>query len=102
MLARKKKSGLMSKISELFFSSYIFPLVLAFAMLGILFVLFRMKGVEMDYQRAALNKKVEKAILEKKELKAKKAKLLSVGHLRKLASKYGFKQPKKEQIIIVP
>lgn len=71
-------------------------------MLGLLFVLFRMKGVELDYKITSVNKDIDKVVLDNKELKAKKARLLSVKRLRKLASKYDLKQPKQKQIIVLP
>jgi hypothetical protein len=61
-----------------------------------------MKGVELDYKITAVNKDIEKVVLDNKELKAKKARLLSVKRLRKLASKYDLKQPKQKQIIVLP
>ncbi len=102
VLVRKKKSTFWFKVGELFFSSSVFPLVLAFAVFGILFVLFRMNSVEIDYKIASLNKDIEKTVLENKELKAKKARLLSIGKLRNFAKKYELEQPKQKQIIIVP
>ena len=105
MPPRKRKApgkGLKSRLIEFIFDSNVFPFVLTFATLGILFVLFRMKGVEVDYQISALNKDVEKVELENKELKAQRAKLLSVGKLEGMAKKYGFDRPKQSQIIIVP
>ncbi len=84
------------------FNSNIFPLILIFTALGILFVLFRMNNVAIGYEMASLNNDIGKIVLENKELKAKKAKLLSVGRLKNLAKKYKLRQPKQEQIIIIP
>lgn len=61
-----------------------------------------MKGVELDYKITSVNKDIEKVVLDNKELKAKKARLLSVKRLRTLASKYDLKQPKQKQIIVLP
>ena len=48
------------------------------------------------------NKKIEQVQLEGKELKAKKARLLSVKRLRGLAKKYNLSRPKQDQIIVIP
>ena len=52
--------------------------------ISILFVLCRMRGVELDYEINNTQKRISKVELEKKELMASKAKLLSVKRLRKL------------------
>lgn len=92
----------MQSFKGFLFSNNVFPFVLTFFIMGLLFVLFRMKGVELDYKISSVNKDIEKVILNNKELKAKKAKLLSVKRLRKLAAKYQLKQPKQKQIIVLP
>lgn len=105
MVARKKKSTesvILGKLKSAIFSSRGFPLILTFATLGILFVLFRMKGIEMDYQISDVNKDIETVTIENKEIKAKKARLLSVNKLNELADKYDLKQPDQDQIIVVP
>lgn len=61
-----------------------------------------MKGVELDYKITSVNKDIEKVVLDNKELKARKARLLSVKRLRKMASKYQLRQPKQNQIIVLP
>ena len=91
-----------TRVRELLFSANIFPLILVLTMLGILFVLFRMKGVETDYKIASLNKNIEKVVLENKELKAKRAKLMSAGKLKNFAKKYDLQQPRQKQIIVIP
>ena len=70
--------------------------------MAILFVLFRMKSVEIDYKVSDVNKDIEKVMLENKELKAKKAKMLSVKSLKKMAKNHGLSQPKQDQIIVIP
>lgn len=97
-----KNKPFVTKAKKIVFSSQGFPLLLSFAILGILFVLFRMKGVELDYKVTNVNKDIERAVLESKELKARKAKLLSSKKLRGMARKYGLSQPKQEQIIVIP
>ena len=105
-MASSKKSSesfqLGNKIKEIIFSSQGFPLFLSFTSLAILFVLFRMKNVEMDYTISKTNREIEKVVLDNKELKAKKARMLSAEKLRKLASVHNLDQPKQDQIIVIP
>lgn len=104
-MASKKSSEkiqLGKKIKEIIFSSQGFPIFLSFTTLAILFVLFRMKNVEMDYTISKTNREIEKVILDNKELKAKKARMLSAEKLRKLAAAHNLNQPKQDQIIVIP
>lgn len=105
-MATAKKSverfNLGKKIKEVIFSSQGFPLFLSFTTLAILFVLFRMKNVEMDYKITKTNKDIEKVLLDNKELKAKNARLLSTERLRRLAAAHNLDQPKQDQIIVIP
>lgn len=98
----KKGSSAGSSFKEIIFSNQVFPFVLTFFIIALLFVLFRMKGVELDYKITSVNKDIERVTLDNKELKAKKARLLSVKRLRKMAVKYGLKRPRQKQIIILP
>lgn len=98
----KRSQSLIDKTKSIFFSSRGFPIILTFTVLAILFVLFRMKTVELDYQVNFLNKEIEEVIVENKDLKARKAKLMSVDRLRAMATKHGLSQPKQNQIIVVP
>lgn len=104
MAARKtvERFQLGKKIKEIIFSSQGFPIFLSFTALAILFVLFRMKNVEMDYKISKTNKEIEKVLLDNKELKAKRARMLSSEKLRKLASMHNLDQPKQEQVIVIP
>ena len=98
----KKGSKVFAKLKELIFSAQIFPLLLSFTALAILFVLFRMKSVEQDYVYNNLNKDLREVSIENKELNAKKADLLSIENMRKIAEKYNLKEANQDQIIIVP
>ncbi len=105
MASSKKSSDKLqigSKIKEIIFSLRGFPLFLSFTTLAILLVLFRMKNVEMDYSISKTNREIEKVVLDNKELKAKKARMLSADKLRKLASLHNLDQPKQDQIIVIP
>ncbi|MBY0413731.1 MAG: hypothetical protein K2Q18_06185 [Bdellovibrionales bacterium] len=104
MAAKKssEKIQLGKKIKEIIFSSQGFPIFLSFTTLAILFVLFRMKNVEMDYSISKTNREIEKVVMDNKELKAKKARMLSAEKLRKLAVAHNLDQPKQDQIIVIP
>ncbi|MBC7715149.1 MAG: hypothetical protein H7177_17520 [Rhizobacter sp.] len=97
-----EKFQLGKKIKEIIFSTKGFPIFLSFTTLAILFVLFRMKNVEMDYTINKTNREIEKVVLDNKELKAKKARMLSADKLRKLAMAHHLDQPKQDQIIVIP
>lgn len=97
-----KSSPFKEKLKSVFLSAQGLPIVLSLVVITILFVLFRMKGVEMNYQLSSISKDIEKVKVEGKELKAKKAKLLSVNNLRKMARNYKLQQPKQKQIIVIP
>lgn len=106
IMASPKKSTdsfqLGKKIKEIIFSSQGFPIFLSFTTLAILLVLFRMKNVEMDYTISKTNREIEKVVMDNKELKAKKARMLSAEKLRKLATVHNLNQPKQDQIIVIP
>lgn len=103
-MTRKARSSqsLIDKTKAIFFSSRGFPIILTFTVLAVLFVLFRMKGVELDYQVNIVNKDIEEVSVENKDLKARKARLMSVDRLRSMAKQHGLAQPKQNQIIVVP
>jgi hypothetical protein len=90
------------KIKSIIFSSQGFPIFLSFTTLAIMFVLFRMKNVEMDYKISKSNRDIEKVLLDNKELKAKNARMLSTDKLRRLATVHHLDQPKQDQIIVIP
>lgn len=105
MASGKKSSDKLQvgkKIKEIIFSSQGLPIFLSFTTLAILFVLFRMKNVEMDYKISKSNRDIEKVLLDNKELKAKNARLLSTERLRRLAATHHLDQPKQDQIIVIP
>lgn len=103
-MTRKARGSqsLIDKTKAIFFSSRGFPIILTFTVLAILFVLFRMKGVELDYQVNFLNKEIDEISVENKDLKARKARLMSVEKLRTMAKRHGLAQPRQNQIIVVP
>lgn len=95
------KKRIIEKIKSFILSAKVLPLVLVFTLTGFLFVMFRMKSLELDYKISGVNKEIKAKILDNKELKAKKAKLLSVKNLRRMASKFKFSEPNQEQIIVI-
>ncbi len=90
------------KIKEFFFSAQGLPLILAFALLGIMFVLFRMKAVELDYRLLSLKKEMESTMQENKELRAAKARILSTDNLRAMSKAQNLAAPGPAQIIVIP
>ncbi len=104
MAAKKSKISFawVTRMREMFFSTTGLPFFLTFTTLAVLFVLFRMKNVEKDYQISKTNKDIEKVLMDNKELKAKKARMLSAEKLRRLASIHHLEQPKQDQIIVIP
>jgi len=78
------------------------PIFLFCTVLAILFVLFRMKVVEIDYKTTEIIHEIDKIKLEQKEIEAQKAKLLSIKNLRDMAKKHNMKQPQRNQIIVIP
>lgn len=99
---KKKESAISSFLSKHILTSQTFPLILVLSVIGILFVLIRMKGVEQDYKYTDISKKLRIEKIENKELKAKRAKLLSVKRLEGFAKKYNLKQPNDKHIIVIP
>lgn len=75
--------------------------VLCFGVMGFLHIYLRMQNVEKDYAINEIRSKNKKLSLVNKELKAKKAKMLSVKNLRSYAQKYKLEVPKREQIVVI-
>jgi cell division protein FtsL len=97
-----KENPLITHLKSILFSTKGFPLVLTFTMLAIFFVVFRMRSIELEYQLSEVNRDIDRVTLENKELKAQKARYLSVNRLHELAKRYGMKQPGQSQVIIIP
>lgn len=77
-------------------------IVISITILGLFLVLFRMKSIEQDYLYGQFLKSIEQESTDGKELKAKRARLLSVKNLRRYAEQFNLKEPRPEQIIIIP
>lgn len=89
-------------LKKLFLGPQSLPIFLCLILLSFLLVLFRMKSLEVDYKTGEVKKEITRIASVNKDLKAKRAKLLGVDNLRALASKYNLKEPKQNQIIVVP
>ncbi len=101
-IIKRAWSSTIAGIRRILFSSQGLPIFLTAFVLGILFVLFRMQGIELDYEFVDVKKRIDRANLESKTLNAQKARALSVKSLRMLAKKYRLSEPKDNQIIVIP
>jgi hypothetical protein len=103
-MALRKKGSIKfnNRLIDFLFNPAALPFTLTFTILAVLFVAFRMKGIEQAYSLNHINSDMEKAIILNKELKAQRAREMSVPRLRELAVKYGLKEPGPEQIILIP
>jgi len=87
---------------DFLFNPKALPFTLTFTTLAVLFVGFRMKGIEQAYQLNGIESEFQKASIRNKELKAHRARAMSVPKLREFAAKYDLKEPGPEQIILIP
>jgi len=103
-MALRKKSTFKfnNRVLEFFFNPRALPYTVTFITLAVLFVGFRMKGIEQAYELNNLQSSIEKAIINNKELKAQRAREMSVPKLREFAVRYDLKEPGPEQIIFIP
>lgn len=97
----KKNVKALDQVKKVVFSSQGFPIFLTLSIICVMFVIYRMKTVEIDYKSTDLDRKIDKVTLENKELKAQKARQLSVKKLKAMARKYHLSQPKQSQIIVI-
>lgn len=91
-----------NRLLEFLFNPKALPFTLTFTTLAILFVGFRMKGIEQAYQLNNIEQDIRKSIIRNKELKAQRAREMSVPRLREFAVKFDLKEPGPEQIILIP
>lgn len=78
------------------------PLIFAITVIGILFVLVRMKGIEQDYKLNEIQKIVDVHKIKNKELKALRARELSVKKLKAYAKQFDLQEPDDKRIIVIP
>ena len=98
----KKDHFLKEFLNQYILTSQTFPLICVLATLGVMFVLIRMKGLEQDYKFSDISKKIKIQETENKELKAERARMLSIKNLKGFAKKYKLKEPDEKHIIIIP
>lgn len=98
----RSKGSILDSIRNIIFSSQGFPIILTLIMISILLILFRMKGIEVDYKINETKVNLDQVQVENKDLKARKANMLSTSRLKRLARKHGLQEPKSKQIIVVP
>lgn len=91
-----------NRLLDFLFNPQALPFTLTFTTLAILFVGFRMRGIEQAYLLNTIEQDIQKASIRNKELKAQRAREMSVPRLRELAVKYDLKEPGPEQIILIP
>ena len=103
-MALRKKSGTKfnNRLIEFLVNPKALPFTLTFTILAVAFVGFRMKGIEQAYELNNIENDISKAIIRNKELKAQRAREMSVPRLREFAVKYDLKEPGPEQIILIP
>lgn len=103
-MALRKKNGTAfnNRLIEFLFNPKALPFTLTFTILAVAFVGFRMKGIEQAYELNNIENDINKAIIRNKELKAQRAREMSVPKLREFAVKYDLKEPGPEQIILIP
>jgi hypothetical protein len=101
-LRKKGKFKLNNRLLEFLFNPQALPFTLTFTTLAVLFVGFRMKGIEQAYALNHISADTYKANIHNKELKAQRAREMSVPKLREFAVKYDLKEPGPEQIILIP
>jgi len=100
--ARKKQNIIVRYFSDKVFTANTLPLLFVVSVLGIMFVLIRMKGVEQDYKFNELAKRINVQKVKNKELKANRARELSVKKLRAYAKRFDLNEPDEKHIIIIP
>ena len=101
-LRKKGKLAFNNRLIQFLFNPKALPFTLTFTTLAVLFIGFRMKGIEQAYQLNNIESDIRKAIIRNKELKAERARDMSVPRLREFAVKYDLKEPGPEQIILIP
>ncbi|MGE3608911.1 MAG: hypothetical protein AB7I27_04940 [Bacteriovoracaceae bacterium] len=101
-LRKKGKFQFKNRLLEFLFNPKALPFTLTFTTLAVLFVGFRMKGIEQAYQLNNIQNDIQKSIIRNKELKAQRAREMSVPRLREFAVRYDLKEPGPEQIILIP
>jgi hypothetical protein len=98
----KKRSYFINGLNYIFKHIKWFGAFFSLALIGVGYVVVRMKNVELDYDYNTVIGQYHEVGLKNKELKARKAKHLSVKNLRKFAEKFELKEPNQKQVIVIP
>jgi len=85
-----------------FKDSVTLSIMITFILIAFAAVTYRMRAVELDYDKTLIIKKKKSALLTNKEFKAKRAKILSVESLNNYAKILKMAEPKPKQIIVIP
>jgi len=103
-MALRKKSTFKfnNRLMDFLLNPKALPFTLTFTILAVLFVGFRMKGIEQAYSVNNIDAEIHRASIRNKELKAQRARDMSVPRLREFATTYNLKEPGPEQIILIP
>lgn len=99
---KKKQNTILKFLSDKVVTTQTLPLIFVVSILGIMFVLIRMKGIEQDYKYTEIAKRIKVQKIQNKELKAKKARELSIKKLKAYAKKFKLNEPDEKRIIIIP
>lgn len=107
MARRRAKKSRSNGLLKNFFNKYILtsqtmPLIFVLSTIGILFVLIRMKGIEQDYKFNELTKQIKIQRIENKEIKAQRARMLSINKLKAYSKQFKLEEPDEKHIIIIP
>ena len=89
-------------IKNFFKDSATISIIFVFVVISFFAVSYRMKSVELDYEKIEVEKSLKKVQAKNKRLKAQRAKLLSVEELNQLAKRLEMKEPSQKQIIVIP
>ncbi len=100
--SKKDTSTLLRGIKSILLSSQGFPIFLSITGLAIMLIMYRMKAVEQDYAIINTNQEINRLSQENKELKAHKARLLSINSIKEFARLHNLHQPEQTQIIVIP
>jgi len=100
--SRRKTNPFLNYLSDKIFTSQTLPLIFVVSIIGIMFVLIRMKGIEQDYAYNEIAQRIKIQKVKNKELKAERAKELSVKNLKAYADKFSLTEPDEKRIILIP
>lgn len=89
-------------LKNFFKDSSTISIIVVFILFAFAAVTFRMRAVELDYEKNKLTKKMQSVVLKNKAFKAKRAKLLSMESLNSYAKKLKMSEPTTKQIIVIP